>query len=34
MMKHARLWRPGRPEGQLVHRTELLRDKDIVEIHE
>lgn len=33
-MKRARLWGEGRYEGQQVHRTETLRDKDIVEIRE
>ena len=33
-MKFARLWGHGRFEGQQVHRTELLQDRDIVEIHE
>lgn len=33
-MKFARLWGHGRFEGQQVHRTEVLRDRDIVEIHE
>jgi uncharacterized protein len=33
-MKFARLWRDGLPAGQQVHRTELLHDKDIVEIHQ
>lgn len=34
MMKFARLWGHGRFEGQHVHKTEPLRDRDIVEIHE
>jgi ribosome-interacting GTPase 1 len=33
-MKFARLWGHSRFEGQQVHKTELLRDKDVVEIHE
>lgn len=33
-MKFARLWGHSRFEGQHVHRTEVLKDKDIVEIHE
>ena len=33
-MKFARLWGHSRFEGQQVHRTEPLRDRDIVEIHE
>jgi hypothetical protein len=33
-MEFARLWGHGRFEGQQVHRTEVLRDKDVVEIHE
>ena len=33
-MKFARLWGHARFDGQQVHRTEPLRDKDIVEIHE
>jgi len=33
-MKHARLWGHARFDGQQVHRTEPLRDKDVVEIHE
>jgi hypothetical protein len=33
-MKFARLWGHGRFEGQQVHKTEVLRDRDIVEIHE
>ena len=33
-MKYARLWGHGRFEGQQVHRTEVLRDLDVVEIHE
>ena len=30
----ARLWGHSRFEGQQVHKTEPLRDKDVVEIHE
>jgi len=33
-MKYARLWGHARFEGQQVHKTELLQDRDIVEIHE
>jgi hypothetical protein len=33
-MKFARLWGHSRFAGQHVHKTELLRDRDIVEIHE
>jgi uncharacterized protein len=33
-MKFARLWGHGRFEGQPVHKTEVLQDKDVVEIHE
>jgi len=33
-MKFARIWGAGRFDGQQVHKTEVLRDKDIVEIHE
>ena len=33
-MKFARLWGHSRFEGQQVHKTELLRDKDVVEIQE
>ena len=33
-MKFARLWGHGRFEGQQVHKTEVLKDKDVVEIHE
>lgn len=32
-MKHARLWGHGRFDGQQVHKTEPLQDRDIVEIH-
>jgi ribosome-interacting GTPase 1 len=34
VMKFARLWGHGRFEGQQVHKTEVLQDRDIVEIHE
>ena len=34
MMKFARLWGHGRFDGQQVHKTEPLRDRDVVEIHE
>jgi uncharacterized protein len=33
-MRFARLWDHSRFEGQQVHKTEALRDKDVVEIHE
>jgi len=33
-MKFARLWGHSRFEGQQVHKTELLKDRDVVEIHE
>jgi len=33
-MKFARLWGCSRFEGQQVHKTEPLQDKDVVEIHE
>jgi len=33
-MKFARLWGHSRFAGQQVHKTEPLRDKDVVEIHE
>jgi hypothetical protein len=33
-MKFARFWGPGRHQGLQVHRTEVLRDGDVVEIHE
>lgn len=33
-MKFARIWGQGRYDGQQVHRTEVLRDKDVVEIRE
>jgi ribosome-interacting GTPase 1 len=33
-MKFARLWGHSRFEGQQVHKTEFLRDRDVVEIHE
>ena len=33
-MKFARVWGHGRFDGQQVHRTEPLQDRDIVEIHE
>jgi ribosome-interacting GTPase 1 len=34
MMKFARLWGHGRFDGQPVHKTEPLQDRDVVEIHE
>jgi len=33
-MKFARLWGHSRFEGQQVHKTEILGDRDVVEIHE
>jgi ribosome-interacting GTPase 1 len=33
-MKFARAWGEGRFAGQQVHRTEVLRDRDVIEIHE
>lgn len=33
-MKYARVWGDGRFAGQQVHRTEVLRDGDVVEIHQ
>jgi len=33
-MKFARIWGHGRFDGQHVHRTEELRDGDVIEIHE
>lgn len=33
-MKFARLWGHSRFDGQPVHKTEVLQDRDIVEIHE
>lgn len=33
-MTFARIWGDGRFSGQQVHRTEVLHDKDVVEIHE
>jgi len=33
-MKFARIWGPGRHAGQRVHRAEVLRDRDVVEIHQ
>jgi ribosome-interacting GTPase 1 len=32
-MKFARVWGEGRYSGQQVHRTDMLQDKDVVEIH-
>ncbi len=32
-MKFARIWGEGRFNGQRVHRSEALHDKDVVEIH-
>ena len=33
-MKYARIWGRERVDGRQVHRGEILRDKDIVEIHQ
>ncbi|NLF32116.1 MAG: TGS domain-containing protein [Planctomycetes bacterium] len=33
-IKFARIWGTGRHDGQQVHRTEVLADRDIVELHE
>jgi hypothetical protein len=33
-MKYAKVWGDGRFPGQQVHRSEILRDKDVVEIHQ
>lgn len=33
-MKFARIWGEGRHSGMQVHRTEELKDRDVVEIHE
>ena len=33
-MKFARIWGHGRYDGQQVHRTEVLHDRDVVEIRE
>jgi ribosome-interacting GTPase 1 len=33
-LKFARLWGHSRFDGQQVHRTEVLQDKDVVELHE
>jgi hypothetical protein len=33
-MRFARVWGDGRYSGQQVHRTEPLKDKDIVEVHQ
>jgi len=33
MMKYARIWGPGRHDGQRIQRAETLHDKDAVEIH-
>jgi len=33
-MKYARIWGQGRRDGQRAHRGEVLRDKDVVEIHQ
>ena len=31
--RYARIWGPGRIDGQSVSRTEILRDGDILEFH-
>ena len=33
-MRYARIWGDGRFDGQRAHRAEVLRDKDVVEIHQ
>jgi len=33
-MKFARIWGEGRFDGQRVHRSEILHDRDVVEIHQ
>ncbi len=33
-MKFARIWGEGRFDGQRTHRSEILHDKDVVEIHQ
>ena len=33
-MRFARLWGHGRFDGQQVHKSEVLQDRDVVEIHE
>jgi uncharacterized protein len=33
-LKFARIWGTARHDGQQVHRTEPLKDRDVVEIHE
>jgi ribosome-interacting GTPase 1 len=33
-MKFARLWQPGHTDGRQVHRTHVLQDGDVVEVHE
>jgi len=33
-MRYARVWGEGRFAGQRAHRNEVLRDKDVVEIHQ
>lgn len=32
-LKHARLWRAGRFDGQMVNRDHVLEDQDVVELH-
>ena len=33
-MRFARIWGDGRIAGQQVHRTEVLHDRDVVEVHQ
>ncbi len=32
-LKYARIWRTGKPDGQMVNREEPLEDRDILELH-
>ena len=32
-MRYARLWREGQYDGQMVERSQLLEDRDLIEIH-
>ena len=34
LMKFARIWGAGRFDGQRAHRTEVLHDRDVLEIHQ
>jgi hypothetical protein len=34
LMKFARIWGDDRLDGQRVHRSEVMQDKDVVEIHQ